>query len=164
MDLTKKFQRVDVQGRKLADILDETRWSDDFRWEELVILGSYIELFSVAEGTVLFEQGDQDLFLCLITDGEVSILKEDSRQENRPLATIGKDKTLGEMALIDNHPRSASAVASEDTMMFILTKQRFEEMADVHPRVWGALLLKFGKLMSQRLRETSGVLIDHLDS
>ena len=45
-----------------------------------------------------------------------------------------------------------------------LTKQRFEQMADTHPRVWGALLLKFGKLMSQRPREASGVLVDYLDN
>ena len=164
MDFIGKFQRISIQERKFADILDETRWSHDFRWEEIEVLGLYMEMFSAVRGTVLFEQGDIDLFMCLIVDGEVTILKENSSQIKRPLAVIGKDKTLGEMALIDNQPRSGSAVVSKDVTMFILTKQRFEKMADTHPRVWGALLQKFGKLMSQRLREASGVLVDYLDS
>jgi len=162
MDLSRRFRKVAVEETKYADILDGTRWASDFQWKELQILGAYMELFSAPEGTIFFEQGERDLFMCLIVEGEVRIWKEDSDFKKQVLATIGKDSTLGEMALIDNQPRSAAAVAAEDTTMFILTKQRFEEMADTHPKLWGSMLLKFGKLMSQRLRETSGVLVDYL--
>lgn len=157
-----KFQRVPIGGRRRADLLDETRWSNDFIYEDMEVLANQMELCQVEKGTIIFEQGERELFMCLIKEGEVDILKEDSKQKNKVLATIGKDKTLGEMALIDNQPRSATAVAKTKVVMFILTKEKFQSMGDVYPKVYGALLLKLCKLMSQRLRETTGVLVDYL--
>lgn len=157
-----KFQRVPIGGRRRADLLDETRWSNDFIYEDMEVLANHMELCQVDKGAVIFEQGSRELFMCIIKEGEVEVHKEDSKQKTKVLATIAKDKTLGEMALIDNQPRSASAIAKTRVVMFVLTKDKFDAMADSYPKVWGALLLKLCRLMSQRLRETSGVLVDYL--
>jgi CRP-like cAMP-binding protein len=161
---TKKpsFRRVRMTPEQRGEMLEKTRWSNDFLWQEIQVLANYMELMEVIRGATIFRQGDRKLFMCLILQGAVNVLKEDSAHRNRVLATVGPEKTLGEMALIDNQPRSASAVTAMDSVMFILTKDKFEEMGEEHPRVWGALLLKIGKLMSQRLRETSGELVDYL--
>ncbi|NGZ29054.1 MAG: cyclic nucleotide-binding domain-containing protein [Magnetococcales bacterium] len=157
-----RFELVNISVQKRAELLDGTRWSNEFIWDDLQAFAQYIELFKIAKGTTIFAQGDRELFMGLILKGSVNILKEDSQHHNKVLTTIGKDKTLGEMALIDGQPRSASAITAEDTVMFVLTKDKFEIMADKHPKVWGTFLLKLCKLLSQRLRETSGELVDYL--
>jgi CRP-like cAMP-binding protein len=60
---------------------------------------------------------------------------------------IGPGKTFGEMSLIDGEPRSASAIALDDSKVLVLTEM---------------VLLKLAQLMSQRLRQTSDLLVDFL--
>lgn len=162
MGVGKQIQPINLTARRRAELLDETKWSNDFLWEDIEALAEHMELYKVSKGSLIFEQGDTQLFMGLIQKGKVDILKEDSKMNRRLICSIGPDKTLGEMALIDGQPRSATAMAVEETTMFVLTKTRFDAMADTKPKVWGILLLKVCKMMSQRLRETSGELVDFL--
>ncbi|MBF0368106.1 MAG: Crp/Fnr family transcriptional regulator [Magnetococcales bacterium] len=159
-----RFQMVKLSPSRKAELLDETRWSNDLQWRDIQVISKYMTLYNVLKGTTIFKQGDRNLFMGLIKKGEVAVLKEDSEHENRVLATIGKDRTLGEMALIDGEPRSATAITAQDSVMFVLSKDKFEKMADNDPKAWGCLLLKISKLMSQRLRKASGELMDSLPS
>lgn len=162
MAVSKNFVPLNLTARRRAEMLDETKWSNEFIWDDIEILAEYMDIFKVPRGVTVFEQGDTQQFMGLVQRGKVEILKEDSKRNRRLISIIGPDKTLGEMALIDGQPRSATAITSEETVMFILTKTRFEEMSDARHKVWGMLLLKLCKLMSQRLRETSGELVDFL--
>lgn len=157
-----RIKRVNLSPRQRAEMLDELRWSNDFLWEDIEILAKFLDVVKIEKGVTLFEQGDREMFMCLVKQGEVDVFKEDSHQKNRVLAKIGREKTLGEMALIDGQARSATAITATETVMFILNQENFNKMADEHPKVWGTLLLKICKLMSQRLRATSGELVDFL--
>lgn len=157
-----RFEMVSITVQRRAELLDGTRWSNEFLWGDLEILARYMDLYKISKGTTIFAQGDRELFMGLILKGTVQILKEDSQRHNRALTTIGRDKTLGEMALVDGQPRSATAITAEETVMFVLSKEKFDTMADTHPKVWGGFLMKLCKLLSQRLRETSGELVDYI--
>jgi CRP-like cAMP-binding protein len=132
----------------------------DFTFDELETLAHYVEMYDAPKGTKLFHQGDRDLYMALIWRGSVLILKDDSNGKQRGLATLYRNQTLGEMSIVDNQPRSASAVCLEDCQLLILSNEHMKIMHQKSPKLWGAILLQFCKMLSHRVRELSGEVID----
>ena len=60
------------------------------------------------------------------------------------------------MSLIDEEPRSAAAVAAEDTLLLILTQESFAQILHTYHALGVKLLMKITRMVSQRLRSTSG--------
>lgn len=161
LDVRPKAVPLSVLQR--AEMLDETPWSSDFVWREIELLARHLEAHSATRGTTIFSEGDPSRYLGLIVKGQVDIVKRDSSGGDHVIITLGPGKTLGEMALIDREPRSATAVATADTLLLLLTEEQFEQLNKNFPGLGIRLILKLAKMMSQRLRRTSGVLVDYLE-
>jgi len=101
-----------------------------------------------AKGEVVFYEGTTGSSMFVVLGGTVSIY-----EGKKLLATLGQGETFGEMALIDNDPRSASAVAAEDCKLFELTETTFQRL--LTKRVSVQILLNIVGTLSHRLRETS---------
>jgi CRP-like cAMP-binding protein len=69
---------------------------------------------------------------------------------------------MGEMSLLDELPYSATAVAREDTQLLLLTRMNFERLGIEQPVLCNVLLRQIARLMSLRLRQTTGILLDYL--
>ena len=78
----------------------------------------------------LFKQGQQGDALYIIRSGQVEIYKEPHDEGDLPtvLATLGKNDFFGEMSLVSNAPRSASAKAISECQIFILKQQDFQSL------------------------------------
>jgi len=76
-------------------------------------------------GELLFEEGDVGDRAYLIKSGEVEILYKVGNEE-RVLARLGKGEIFGEMSVIDEQPRMASARVAEDTELAVITKENIE--------------------------------------
>lgn len=76
---------------------------------------------SFADGTVIFSEGDEGAEAFVIASGQVDILSG-----NRLLATVGKGEIIGEIALIDNQPRMASARASGDVEVICISQENLK--------------------------------------
>jgi CRP-like cAMP-binding protein len=109
-----------------------------------------------AAGTIIFHEGDAGSEAYIVESGRVSVYKtvKDRRID------IGEVKTggiFGEMALIDDHPRMATAVAEEATVCVMVAKDRLTEQLEKAPRgvrvIVGALLGNI-RLMGTELAET----------
>jgi CRP-like cAMP-binding protein len=100
--------------------------------------------------------------MCIIVEGRVNVVKEDGEGHKKVLAAIAKGKAFGEMTLFDGEPRSASIVAEETTTLLVLTREKLQQLVEDHPRLGSRLLFKVGKIVSQRLRMTTGQLVDLL--
>lgn len=145
-----------------AEQIDATTWAGDLEWQDSVTLALYMSIYELPTGTYLCRQGDTESYMCLVVEGKVDVIKEDSDGSVKKIAVIGAGSTLGEMSLIDGEPRSASAVTVQPTKIFVLNKENYQKFADIHPKLWGKLAAKIAKLLSQRLRQTSGALVDIL--
>jgi len=99
------------------------------------------------KGETLFTQGDVGSELFVVLDGEVRI-HLDSGGEEVTHARQGPNSVLGEMAVFDEQPRSASAQATRDTTVRVLRRDRLQAIVHEHPEV----LLEFVKNLSQRVR------------
>jgi len=144
-----------------AEMLEKTPLSKEFSWRELEELSKYMNVQKFPKDIVIFEEGDKKEFLCVIFQGKVNILKGVGN-EKKLITSIGAGKIFGEMSLIDGSPRSATAIACEDTVLIVLTQREFNKILDEKPRMGAKILQKIATIMSYRLRETTGVLADYL--
>ena len=144
------------------DMIDRTSWADDFTWDQSKILARYMEAYRLEKGTTILHEGGDDAHMILIIQGRVDIVKEDNSKVQKPIATLGPGRTFGEMSLIDGEPRSASAMAASDVLLFILSKDSFVRLTENSPHLALCFVLKISKLMSYRLRQTLGKLIDYV--
>src|SRR5262245_41346209 len=72
----------------------------------------------------------------------------------RILAILGSGAIVGELAVLDELPRSASVVALRDSELLFISKAQFNECANKHPKLYQHLLT----LLASRLREANDVI------
>jgi hypothetical protein len=119
----------------------------DLTLEQLSSIDRLMVTRHYAKGETLFAQGDVGSELFVVLDGEVRI-HLDSNGTEVTLARQGPNTVLGEMAVFDEQPRSASAQAAQDTTVRVLRRDRLNAIVHEHPEV----LLEFVKNLSQRVR------------
>ena len=130
---------------------------------ELQVLSKNFRLFNVDAGAALFSEGDEGDFMALIVEGAVELTKENDAKGPVKIGTEGLGRTLGEMALIDGEPRSATAKFVKSGRVLILTRSNFEGVMNEHPRLGIGLLWRICRVLSQRLRRTTGSLSERLN-
>ena len=157
-------ENKDLSIIEKSELLDATRWSMEFSFDQIKKLVRYMSVYDVAENTVLFCEGEKSAYMVLIVKGRVDVVKFDSHRTPKKITAIGAGKTIGEMSIIDGEPRSASAVTGSDATLFVMTAAQFNGLNEALPGIGITLALKIAKQMSQYLRQTSGRLIDHLGS
>ena len=147
---------------ELCTLISGTQLFRDFDWTDIETLANYMQAYSIPKDTTLFNEGDNGTYMCLIIEGMITIYKQDQNNQEKLVANISNGKTLGEMAIIDGEPRSATAIAAEHTTIAMLTKNNFQLIMSEKPGLSTKILLKISRLLSQRLRQTSGQLVDYL--
>jgi CRP-like cAMP-binding protein len=91
--------------------------------------GTLLERFgrSFAAGTVLFREGDPGFDMFVIQSGRVQLSRH-LRQHDAVIATLTAGDFFGEMAIVNNRPRSATATVTEDAVLLVIDQRTFEAM------------------------------------
>lgn len=108
-------------------------------------------------------EGDRESYMFVLAIGKLQIIKRDEDNTNKKLAIIRAGKSIGEMSVIDGMHHSATAVVLEEGKLLLLTKGSFDLLLSKNPVIGLILMKKISNLMSLRLRQTSGVLVDYFD-
>jgi CRP-like cAMP-binding protein len=108
---------------------------------------------NLKKGEVVFHEGNPSDCAYIIGAGSVEIL-ENTPGGQKVLGVLGCNEIFGEMGLIDGLPRSATARAREDSVVYILTPETFNDLVHKNPEA----LLPIMKILSIRLRETMNCL------
>src|SRR5271170_4855788 len=99
-------------------------------------------------GDVLFMEGDTGEEMYVIQSGSVQVSKRIGDEE-RPLATLGRGEFLGEMAILNGKPRTATAVVLEDAKCLVIDGKTLEAMITKSPEIAMRLVKKLaGRLDS----------------
>jgi CRP-like cAMP-binding protein len=101
-------------------------------------------------GTVLFREGDRGEEMYILQSGKVKISKK-IRGVEKTLATLEKGEFFGEMAILNDKPRSASAETIEDSDMLVIDRKTFETLLRSNVEI----AIRFIKRLADRLRETN---------
>jgi CRP/FNR family cyclic AMP-dependent transcriptional regulator len=102
----------------------------------------------VGQGDVIFQDGDAPDVMYAVKEGQVSI-----RVREKEIEIVGPNGLFGEMALIDDEPRSATAVAMTECQLVPVDRRRFEHLVE-H---WPGFSLSVMKLMVDRIRRADQV-------
>ena len=106
-------------------------------------------------GKTIFKDGDRGDKFYLILSGEVRISKHILGIGEEALAVLQEGDYFGEMALLDEAPRSADATADKTCTLSVITRRDFEELLSRNKNLAYELLWTFVRTLSERLRETN---------
>jgi CRP-like cAMP-binding protein len=148
---------------EIVGLVESTKWSDRLAAKEVETLCRYLRVCDAERGATIVREGAREPYLCLIVEGRARIVKEAAGRASRPIAFAEAGRVVGEMSLIDGEPRSASVIAEEASVLVVLTGEAFERLSSEAPRLAIKILVKISRLLSQRLRQTSGVLAGYMD-
>lgn len=115
---------------------------------------------SYAKGTAVFEHGDPGDGLYLILKGAVRISRTVAGIGEEALAVLRPGMYFGEMSIIDDEaPRSADAIAHEQTLLLKLPKDDLRDLMFVDRELAYELLWRFVRTLSARLRDSNDRLL-----
>jgi CRP-like cAMP-binding protein len=108
-----------------------------------------IDFQELPAGQVLFREGDRASFMYVLLSGTAEIIVHDKVVE-----TPGPGDIVGEMAVIDNSPRSATVIAKTDCRLFPIERERFNFLVQKKPE----FALHVMRVLAYRLRQTDAKL------
>ena len=108
--------------------------------------------------TTIFQKGDPGASMMAVLSGRLKICTYSADGKELVLNIIDRGGLFGEISLLDGKPRSADAVALEDTELLVLTRDRLLPFLQDRPEITPRLL----EVLCQRLRSTSEALEDAL--
>jgi SulP family sulfate permease len=120
--------------------------------QSLALIQSRAAGRSVAAGQTIFQCGDGGDELLLIRRGGVRIEMPVGDGRHRTLAYFGRGNFFGEMAFLDHRARSANAVATAQTDLFVLRRSDFDEICKERPLLNGTVLGRLATVLAVRLR------------
>lgn len=103
----------------------------------------------------IFRHGEPGEKLYLILEGKVRISREIPGMGEEALAVLGKGQIFGEMALLDEGPRSADAIAHETCRVLTVPRDGFDDLLYLNKELAYEVLWSIVRMLLKRLRETN---------
>lgn len=148
-----RFVGLRLRKDCLAAALEVSGMFGDLAQPTLRELEAVLESEWVDAGTTLFRQGDTGDSLYLVVSGRLRVYVDGADEDARVVVELGCGETVGEMALIDGKPRSATVVATRDSHLARLSKDAAKRLYSRHPE----LLAVIARELVSRLRSQDRV-------
>jgi CRP-like cAMP-binding protein len=124
--------------------------------EEIGRISSYFELMDYPKGTVLFEEGEPGDFIGIVKSGMLGVEKQTEFEGKKiVLAQYTRGSFIGELAVFDRLPRSATVTAVEDSELLILSREALDSFMEIHPHTGISILKGLIRVLSIRLRKSA---------
>lgn len=129
-------------------------WSD----QEILELQASMELLNVGAGSILFRKGDLADALYIVCKGAIEIrIPKDDHEET--LATLGQNAVLGEVGILTDQVRSATATAVVPTTLLKMSRGIFERLLAEGKFFAFKLVYQIAKILSFRLRQMDQAMV-----
>lgn len=136
---------------EVNDMLARSPLFGELARDELAALGAAAQRLDFARDQAIFSMNEAPDGLYVVARGRVKVCVPTAAGKELILATLGPGEVFGEMALLDDAPRSASVVAQLPTTAYRLRRNDFARLLEEHPSIARKLLME----MSQRLRRAN---------
>jgi CRP-like cAMP-binding protein len=114
--------------------------------EELAQIAEIAEEVAISEGGIVFSVGDMGDALYIVLEGKVRVYNGE-----KTIAEIGERECVGEMAVLDSEPRSASVAAMAETLLLKIGREEFKDILSERPEISLGIM----KVLSRRLRQAN---------
>ena len=111
-----------------------------------------------SRGTVLFSEGEPGKEMYVLQSGRVTISKH-VRDVEKVLAVLGPGEFFGEMAIISNKPRNASATVAEDAKLLVIDPKTFEGMIRGNSEIAVRMIKKLAERLSEADAQIENLLL-----
>jgi signal transduction histidine kinase len=125
--------------------LESNKLFRDLSPEDMKLLRGATRESTFATDQVIFSQGDPGDGIYFIKDGSVLISTTVSTGDSKVLTKIGPGEMFGEMAVVDDEPRSASATAERQTSVYFIARPELLKFMDRIPRLASALMRELSR-------------------
>lgn len=131
--------------------LAEASLFSDLTHSDLKTLEGFMHRRHYLPGEIIFDQGEEGQALYVIITGQVIICYPG--QMEAPIAELGPGNFFGELALLDNSPRTAQARARGDTELAAFFRGDFERLMESHARIASRVALQLARNIGTRMRQ-----------
>ncbi|MCB1851796.1 MAG: Crp/Fnr family transcriptional regulator [Gammaproteobacteria bacterium] len=108
--------------------------------QELTLIEQRAVSRSYPKNSIIINEGEDAISLYVILSGRVKTFMNNPQGKEIILSTLGPGNYFGELALIDDAPRSASVMTTADSTLMVINKPAFQELLESHPNLSLALL------------------------
>lgn len=137
---------------------------EDLEKTDLEKVAKIVKNLSFKKGEYLFREKEDAKGLYLINSGKVEVLKATPDGWKQRLAVLRSGHFLGELSIIEKRRHEATAVALENTDVFLIEKKDFEKMEKQDTAVTSKVMKKLVLVMSKNLRRMNEKFINSLIS
>jgi len=145
---------------KFVDLLVNLPVFKGFTRDDLRLAIKYMNYRPAEAGEYVFKEGDEGSYLCFVAHGTYEVLKSTRKEITMRISLLEKGDSIGEMAVIDNYPRSATVRAKTRGGLVTLSRDSFDLFLDHHPHAGIKLLRGIARLLCANLRKTSQAVVD----
>ena len=125
---------------------------------EVNAVSAFLEPRRYSRGGVVFREGESGMELFIVRSGRIGSYVTQSDGTRRDVYEFSPGVLFGEMAIIENEPRSATCYAKEDAELLVLDGIDFYRLVWEHPVIGVKLLSSMARVMTAWLDEASGFL------
>lgn len=111
-----------------------------------------------AKGTILFREGEPGKDMFVLQSGRIAISKR-VRDVEKTLAVLGPGEFFGEMAIIANKPRNATATVTDDAKLLVIDSKMFEAMIRGNAEIAVRMIKKLAERLSEADAQIESLLI-----
>ena len=126
-----------------------------FTMQQLACLQEYVRCVTFKAGDMVLRRGDQPDNIYFLMKGEVSATVRLPTEKLKRLSALSAGAIFGELAFIDQMPRSADVRADTDIECYTLSREDFDHLSASDPHLRAALLENLVRHISQMLRRIS---------
>jgi len=139
------------EKKAMVELLRSLIVFDGLSNNDLILIDRTLHLRTYQAGDIVFEEEMPGAGLYIIKEGEITIKKNIEGGSQINLAVIPSRSFFGELALVDEMPRSASAVASKESTLLAFGKPDLEKVKDRNPVLALKIISNISRLIAQRL-------------
>jgi len=151
-----------TQLTDLTDFISNIPLFESLCREELETVAAYIDRQHLEPGETLFNQWDKAECVYFVEVGALDVLTKKGPNEYESVASLRRGRSIGEMCLIDNFPRTATVQSTSETTVAVFSQTDFERLMANHHDLGIKILKGLARLMAQNLRKTSSRLADNM--
>ncbi len=141
-----------------ATVLSGNPFFRDLSRRELGEVESILQERKCEPGETVFQQGEPDVGMYILLSGAVEISQKDEEGLQVRLTRVNPGAYFGEMALLDDAPRTASAVAVEASEVAVFLRTDLLSLAEQRPQLGVKIVMHLSQIVADRLRRTNQAL------
>ena len=148
--------------KELIDFIINLPLFEFLERSELVEVATRMNFWDLSPGEVLFSEWDKAEFVCFIESGELDVTKKSGPDTSEVMATLKRGRSIGEMSIINNFPRSATVIARTHVRLAVFPRSAFEDILEKVPGIAINILKGLANLLSINLKKTSSRISDNM--